>query len=653
MSEARRDAWSAVMTSAERRSLGLRLAGDLAGGGLLVVGLVLLAWRPDQPRIAALVQGLAALTVGIPVLVRGLPALVSLRPRHTTDQLVSLAVLAAWAQGAFVTATLVPLILDIGRLFEERSSLGAQAAIAALQRLEAREATRVDSDGGEVAVPLEQLGLGERVRVRPGQVIPVDGRVVTGHGAVDQAPITGESRPEDVEPGAEVFAGTLNVSGLLDIEVTGLGAGTVLGRVAALLREVAATRPSWVRSLERLGAAYVPLVLTVAATTLYVSESVDRAIAVLVVAAPTALVVAGPAAMVAALSLAARRDMLIKDADFLEAATTLDTLVIDKTGTLTTGALVVAECVPAEGIPTAELLSVAAACGHGSLHPVARAVVAAARSGGASLWAPEQVEEVPGLGTRARLDGQVLCLGRPSWLRSLGVEVPPAASGTGVARDGRWLGSLVFSDTVRPGAAAALDRLRSLGIQRMVLVTGDRREEAERVGALLGLDEVVSEVLPEDKLSVVEGEQARGGRVLMVGDGANDALALSRADVGVALGARVNDIVLGGADVALLTGDPHRIPELLELAGRARRTVWQNLALALGLVALMVAAAARGSVSPLMGALVHDLGAVLVVANAARMLRGNGPGGPPSPTGGNGGASGPAAIDEAPIPAEG
>jgi P-type E1-E2 ATPase len=187
----------------------------------------------------------------------------------------------------------------------------------------------------------------------------------------------------------------------------------------------------------------------------------------------------------------------------------------------------------------------------------------------------------------------------------------------------------------------------------MVLVTGDRREEAERVGALLGLDEVVSEVLPEDKLSVVEGEQARGGRVLMVGDGVNDALALSRADVGVALGARVNDIVLGGADVALLTGDPHRIPELLELAGRARRTVWQNLALALGLVAFMVAAAARGSVSPLIGALVHDLGAVLVVANAARMLRRDGSEAPPSPVEGDGEASGPAATEGEPTRVEG
>jgi len=618
MSRARTEA---VMTAEERRSVGLRLAGDLAGGGLLLVGLALELWRPDQLRIAAAVQGIAALVVGVPVLVRGLPALVALKPRATTDQLVSLAVLAAWAQGAFVTATLVPLILDIGRLFEERTSLGAQAAIAGLQRLEARQAVRVGEDDVETAVPVDSLAVGDRVRVRPGQVIAVDGEVVSGHGAVDQAPITGESRPEDVAPGAPVFAGTLNVSGLLDVRVTGLGGQTVLGRVAALLREVAEARPRWVRSLERLGAAYVPVVLTVAATTLFFTESVDRAIAVLVVSAPTALVVAGPAAMVAALSVATRRDMLIKEADFLEAATTVDTLVIDKTGTLTTGALVVAAVEPAAGVSQADVLQAAAACGHGSLHPVARAAVQAARNAGVDTQAPTQVTEVPGLGTRALLDGHTFRLGRASWLVESGVDVPDNTSGTAVSRDDRFLGCLQLSDSVRPGAADALTQLRALGLHRVVLVTGDRRVEAERVAALLGIDEVVAEVLPEDKLSVVQAEQARGARVLMVGDGVNDALALSQADVGVALGARVNDIALGGADVALLTDDPGRIPELLRLARQARRTVWQNLALALSLVVLLVWLAARGTISPLLGALVHDLSAVLVVVNAARMLR--------------------------------
>lgn len=620
MSDPSPAAWQVVLTDTDRRAIGVRLAGDLAGGGLLVVGVFLSVWRPDQPQVAAFVQALAALTVGLPVLARGLPALVSLRPRHTTDQLVSLAVLAACAQGAFVTATLVPLVLDLGRLFEERTSLGAQAAIAGLRRLEAREAVRV-TDGVEARVAVAALAVGDTIRVRPGQVIPVDGTVRSGHGAVDQAPITGESRPEDVGPDRPVFSGTLNVSGLLDVEVTGLAGQTVLGRVAALLREVAEARPAWVRSLERLGAGYVPVVLSVAATTLFFTESAERAITVLVVAAPTALVVAGPAAMVAALTVAARRDMLLKRADFLEAAIGVDTLVIDKTGTLTSGQLVVTGVVPAAGRTEEAVMQVAATCGHGSLHPVSRAVVAAAQQRELSFDVPTDVTELAGLGTEARVDGRVFRLGRVDWLRSLGVALPETVDGTGVSVDGEWCGAVHLHDTIRPGAAEALASLREAGLERVVLVTGDRRAEAQRVAGVLGIDAVVAEVLPEDKLTIVREEQARGGRVLMVGDGVNDALALSQADVGVALGARVNDIALGGADVALLSDDPRRIPELLRLARATRTTVWQNLGLGMGLVVVLVVLAAQGRITPLVGALVHDLSAVLVVVNAARLLR--------------------------------
>ncbi len=612
---------AAMLSAAERRSIGMRLAGDLAGGGLLLVGLVLEVWRPEQAQVAALVQALAALTVGIPVLIRGLPALVSPRPRHTTDQLVSLAVLAAWANGSFVTATLVPLILDIGRLFEERTSLGAREAIAGLHKLEAREATRIGPDGEEQPGPVAALAVGDHIRVRPGQLIPVDGVVVVGHSAVDQAPITGESRPEDVGPNHTVYAGTLNVSGLLDLRVTGLSGDTVLGRVTALMRRVAESRPPWVRSLDRLGAGYVPVILTIAATTLFFTESAQRAITVLVVAAPTALVVAGPAAMVAALSVAARKNILIKDADFLEAATALDTLILDKTGTVTTGALVVTDVVASPTATDDEVVQVAASCGHGSLHPVARAAVQAASARGLVRAEVSKVEELPGMGTEATVNGVPWRLGRASWLVSLGIEVPENAPGTAVAVGARWVGNLVLQDTIRPGARDAIERLRMLGLSRVVLLTGDRQAEADRVGALLGVDEVVAEVLPEDKLRTVEAIQAEGRRVLMVGDGVNDALALSRAEVGVALGARVNEVALGGADVALLTEDPGRIPDLLELAIRARNTVWQNLALALLIVLAMLVLAVQGAISPLWGALAHDLGALLVVINAARLLR--------------------------------
>jgi len=615
-------AWQVVLDASERRRIALRLGGDLAGAGLLAVGFGLSLWRPDQAQVAALVQATAALVVAVPVLVRGLPALVALRPRDTTDQLVSLAVLAAMAQGSFVTATLVPLVLDVGRLFEERTSLGTRAAIAGLRQLQerVRSAALLDEAGQETEVEVAALRPGDRIRVRPGQVFGVDGRVLRGTSVVDQAPITGESRPEEVAAGTDVFAGTLNLSGLVEVEVTGAGSDTVLGRVAAMLRKVVDARPPVVRTLERLGAAYVPVVLALAATTLFFTESVERAITVLVVAAPTALVVAGPAAMVAAMSAASRRDILVKSAAFLEAATQVDALVIDKTGTLTDGRLAVAAVHPADGLSEDEVVAIAAACGHGSLHPVSRAAVLAARQRGLQLAEIESLEEAHGRGAEARVGGRVLRFGRLTWLAECGVAVPADVPGTGVAEDGRWVGSLEMRDTIRVDAAEALAELRAAGITRVVLATGDRRAEAERVAAELGIDEVVAEVLPEAKLDVVRGEQEAGHKVLMVGDGVNDALAMAQADVGVAIGARINEVALGGSDVALLSDALNRVPELLALARRTRQVVWGNLAISLGVGGVLLAGAMLGKLSPLTGALLHDLSALLVVAHSARLL---------------------------------
>lgn len=613
--------WDGVLDESERRSIAARLGADLVGTGLLAVGLGLAWWRPDQAQVAAVVQALAALVVGVPILLRGLPALASLKPRDTTDQLVSLAVLAAMAQGSFATATLVPLVLDVGRLFEERTSLGARAAIDGLKRLQARSSTRL-IDGEEVSVDPSQLEVGHRLRVRPGEVLPVDGRVVHGHGAVDQAAITGESRPEDVGPEDTVYAGTLNVSGLLEIEVTGTAGASVIGRVAALLREVSASRPPVVRTLEALGAAYVPIVLVLAATTLFFTESPSRAITVLVVAAPTALVVAGPAAMVAALAAATRSSILVKRAEALELAVDIDTLVVDKTGTLTEGVLALFAVHPEQGTSVAEVLATAAACGHGSLHPVSRAAVAAADDEGIDWPRLKQVREVAGRGAEA-LDGTTpLRFGRPSWLRELGIDVPQGVLGTAVSRGNRYLGAIELRDRIRPEASDALAHLRAQGVHRVVMVTGDRAPEAERVGEALGLDAVVSEALPEEKLAVVRAEQAAGRRVAMLGDGVNDALALSAADLGVAIGAHVNEIALGGADVALLCDDPGRLGVLLKLARSARRVLFVNLALGLGLGVVLLGLAMAGRLSPIVGALLHDVGAILVVAHSARLLQG-------------------------------
>ncbi|HXK24457.1 MAG TPA: cation-transporting P-type ATPase, partial [Myxococcota bacterium] len=294
-----------TLSTEERRRISVRLGAGLCGSALLGLGSLLLYLAPEQWQIGELIRGLAAAVVGIPTLVSGVRGIVTGDTRRATDQLVAIAVLAAAASGDFVTATLIPLFLEVGRLFEERSSLGARAAIDGIRSLAARQAVRW-RDGVEERVDPAVLTVGDEILVRPGERIPVDGTVLSGRAAVDQSPVTGESRQEDVGPGSPLFAGTVALDGLLHIRVRGVGADTVLGRVMRLLADVERSTVPLLRLFERRAGVWLPLALTLAATTLFFSEDLNRAIAVLVVAAPTALVVAGPAAMVAAMAAATR-----------------------------------------------------------------------------------------------------------------------------------------------------------------------------------------------------------------------------------------------------------------------------------------------------------------------------------------------------------
>ena len=615
---------SGALAPKERRRISVRLGAGLVGVGLLGLGTLLVHLAPDQWQIGELLRASAALVVGIPTLVSGLRGIVTGDTRRATDQLVAIAVLAAAASGDFVTATLIPLFLEVGRLFEERSSLGARAAIDGIRALAARQAVRWHN-GKEERVDPNSLVPGDEILVRPGERIAVDGTVIEGRAAVDQSAITGESVYQDVAPGSPVFAGTVAQDGLLKIKVRGAGADTVLGRVVELLAEVERSTVPVLRLFERRAGLWLPLVLTVAATTLFFTENLSRAIAVLVVSTPTALVVAGPAAVVAAMTVAARLRILIKSADFLERASDIDTLILDKTGTVTVGAPTVTDIQPADGESDEMLLSVAAACGFGSLHPVSRAVVAEAAAHGILSKPPSDLQERPGLGVVADVDGYQAILGRRELLADLGVNVGPEgdhdASQVWVGYQGRCLGRLVLRDRPRSEARDALNSMRALGIDRLILLTGDRATVAREVGEALGVDDVVAEVLPAQKLEVVRTEQSAGRTVMMVGDGVNDAPALGGADVGVAIGAELNEVALGGADVALLGTDLGRLPQLIGLADKTRRIIGENVWLAFGLSVVLIALAASGILDPLTGALAQSVAVLVVVANSARILR--------------------------------
>src|ERR1700730_10173186 len=434
---------SGALPPKERRRISVRLGAGLVGTGLLGLGTLLVHVAPDQWQIGELLRALAALVVGIPTLASGLRGIVTGDTRRATDQLVAIAVLAAAASGDFVTATLIPLFLEVGRLFEERSSLGARAAIDGIRGLAARQAVRW-RNGKEERVDPNSLVPGDEILVRPGERIAVDGTVMEGRAAVDQSAITGESVYQDVAPGSRVFAGTVAQDGLLKIQVRGAGADTVLGRVVELLAEVERSTVPVLRLFERRAGLWLPLVLTVAATTLFFTEDLSRAIAVLVVATPTALVVAGPAAVVAAMTVATRLRILIKSADFLERSSDIDTLILDKTGTVTVGAPAVTQIRPTKGESEERLLTVAASCGFGSLHPVSRAVVAEALARGIVSTPPGDLQEKPGLGVLATVNGQQAVLGRRSLLEDLGIHIDvdedSDTSQVWVAHGGRYIG---------------------------------------------------------------------------------------------------------------------------------------------------------------------------------------------------------------------
>ncbi len=607
----------------EQREMALRLGSVLVGGGLLAVGWAWGRFFPDQEPVAAVVQLIAVVIVAWPVFAQAAEGFVSKDPGSYTEQLVALAILAAVVIGDFTTAGLVPLLMEVGHLLEERSVMGARAAIEGIQKLHARTATLLEGET-EREVASEDLRVGERVIVRPGETIPADAVVVHGRSSVDQSSVTGESIHEDVAPGSPVFAGTVNLDGLIQADVRGVGGDTALGRVVELLRKAEESKAPITRLLERYATAYLPIVLVIAGVVLFATGKVDRAIAVLVVACPCALVLSGPVAMVAALAVASRWSILIKGSSFLERVSEVDTVVLDKTGTVTLGNLSVLEAHPAEGVDAEELMRVAGRCGHGSLHPVSRAAFQAALERGIAVEPPLQLREQAGQGVAAETGEGLLRLGRASWLAEQGLSFDAVTPSRGiavfVARGNEVLGWLELADTPRPEAAEALEGLRALGAKRLVLLTGDREAVAARVAEELGFDAYEAEVLPERKAELVAEEQAAGRRVMMVGDGVNDALALRSSDVGVAVGAVINEVALGGADIALMGNNLARLPQMVDLANRTRRTVNLNVTIGVGFSVLMLTLAAVGVISPLWGALLHNGGAIFVVVNSARLL---------------------------------
>lgn len=614
-----------LLDRAERLILGARLSVSLAALCLVVVAGSLYLFIPTQRGIADLVAGVAAALVAIPVFIEAWQSLRHPSLHGITDRLIALALIAAWATGDLMTAAILPIVMTLGHVLEERSMLGSREAVKALTRLTETESLRIAADGTRERVPSSELRVGERIELKAGERVPADGVVRRGSSSLDMASITGESVPVDVREGHPVLAGAMNLDGLLEVELTRVGAESTLGRIISLMREAENAKPPVTRLLDRYASQYMTLVLLVAGGTWLLTGNVPAMLAVLVASCPCALVLAAPSTAVAAIAVAARHGILIKGSAFLEHLADVSSVVFDKTGTLTTGELRLAEIDAAPGVDPQLVRRLAGSLGAGSNHPLSRAAAAAVAQ--EERLALEDVREAGGFGVSARYQGEEVALGRADLFERLGIAVPPAPAHTGpiagVGLGRRFLGWLRFNDRLRPSAPAAVRDLKHLGIERMLLLTGDRTAAARQVAAEAGIDEVDAEMLPEQKLARVMEEIRVGRRPMVVGDGINDSLALRAGAVGVAMGAQGADVALASADLALMTNDLGRLATMIRLSRRCRQTIYVNVAIGVGFAFGLIVLASTGVLgveAPIIAALLHNLSTFLGLGNAGRLL---------------------------------
>jgi Cd2+/Zn2+-exporting ATPase/Cu+-exporting ATPase len=563
----------------------------------------------------------------------------TLKGQVISHTLMTIGVIAALAVGEWATAAVVVFFMRVGDYVERFTTERARRAVKDLTAM-APQTARVERDGAELEVPVGQVRVGEIVVVRPGEKIPVDGEVIAGQATVDQASITGESMPVEAGPGAHVYAATLARLGSLRLRATQVGADTTFGRVIKLVEEAEAHRADVQRLADKFSAYYLPVVAGIAALTFLIRRDPLATAAVLVVACSCAFALATPIAMLASIGAGAKRGLMIKGGKYLELLAQADVLLIDKTGTLTLGKPEIVDLrLAADGLTEGEFLVLAASAERYSEHPLAEAVRREAESRSLPLEQPEDFLAMPGLGVRASVAGRLVEVGSRRLLEGGDGHVAALEAAAGqleaqgksllfVALDGQPAGLLAAADTLRAEVPAAIREMATLGIRRVELLTGDHERTAaglasrlqEERGELVHLDYRAS-LLPEDKIEVVKTYQAKGHKVVMVGDGVNDAPALAQADVGIAMGAAGSDVAIEAAHIALMREDWRLVPDALRIARRTMRVVKMNIAFTVVYNLCGLTLAALGFLPPIFAAAAQSLPDLGILANSSRLLR--------------------------------
>jgi heavy metal translocating P-type ATPase len=606
-------------------------------GGILLLTARAADWMgatdSDVAQIPAVV---AAVMLAIPLLREAWKEI--RRNAASSSTLAAIAIIAAIAVAKYETAGWLAFILLVADAVLNRTAFGARRAIEELIAL-TPDTARIMVDGQEREVSLSEVKVGDTVRVRPGENLPVDGVVVSGRTTINQASLTGEAAPVEVQEGDEVYAGTTNLTGSLDMRATLVGEDTTIGKVSQLIREAEETRSPRQALIEQVARFFVPVALSVAGVVWFVmsqneqmqDEATLTAITVLIVCCPASLLLSSPSATVAAFASAARLGVMIKEVNYLESAATVDAVVMDKTGTITTGRFEVSRLAPAPGVDGAELLRAAANGEQHSNHPLAQSILRTARQAKIEPDGTNAYEEIHGRGVRASTSLGELCVGRASWVRELAPHTGPeiaaveqkieGMTGVHVLREGKYLGAVGLEDKVKPGMAGVITTLRELGVRTVAIFTGDRLSVAKRVGQAVGVDAIEAECLPEEKHEQIRQLVAQGYRTMMVGDGINDGPSLAAADVGVAMGLSGSDIATNSAGIALMTDDLNRIPFLIRLARKTRVIIGQNIAASIVIVLIGLVLAATGMLEVWEAGLYHFAGEIFVLANSFRLFR--------------------------------
>ena len=607
----------------------------------MVVGVIFIAnsflveWAFEKgSMVAGLSAMVGAIILGWPIVATAVTDIK--RGILSINELVAIAVLAAFASGesqigGYQTAGIIAFFMLLGELIETRTAAGARVSIESLIKLTPTKARRITAKGDEEEVAAKDLAVGDMIRIRPGDNVAADGVIVSGQGSFNQANITGESLPVDKKPGDDVFAGTQNLTGVLEVRVTRAGEDTTLGRVRELILAAEKTKLPIMRIIDQYMVYYTPLVLVLGAMVWAFTKDLDRVITVLVIACPCAFILASPSAMVAALSAAARLGILIKNVGDIELAARINAFVFDKTGTLTTGKLAVSRLAPLGETKPAELLHLAASAEKYSNHPTAKALAQLADEAGVPLAEPKDFAEAAGRGIKAKVDGAEVIIGRAQWLKDNGLKddfvksvdlnETEGFSLIFVARDGRCIGWVGLQDQTRSEARPALAALKENRVRRIAMVSGDRQPVATRVAREIGCEEVVAECLPQNKVQFVREMKSRGYRVAVVGDGVNDAPALAAGDMGIAMGAAGSEVAIHSATIALMNNDLRRLPFLVKLSRQTRAVINQNFLFGVCFIIGGWTAGAFGYLNPIIAAILHNAGSLIVVFNSARLVR--------------------------------